>query len=219
MVEGDGDVLADIHQRVVTGCGGAGVGDLRAAQAIGRPGLVDVPAEDDVGLLALDECPECLAADVLPGAQPVAGRPVGGACGQKTRTRHSAISRRPSAARAPSSSSGSSCGVSRGESGAADTPAKPTSSTIAARPSTETPSSTSRSSIEAESQFPATARSVGASGRQLSIARSASSGVPNVVMSPPTTRTSTGPVAATAFATASNRPWTSTTYAILTTRP
>ena len=41
----------------------------------------------------------------------------------------------------------------------------------------------SRRSRTRESQFPATARSARASGRQPSIARSTSSGVPNVVMS------------------------------------
>ena len=47
-VERDGDALAEVHERVVTGRGGAGVDDLGAPDAVGRPRFVDVPAEDEV---------------------------------------------------------------------------------------------------------------------------------------------------------------------------
>src|SRR5262249_9380528 len=64
------------------------------------------------------------------------------------------------------------------------------------------------------SMFPAIAKSLGTRGRQSSTARSASSGVPRFVRSPPTSSTSTSPIASSTLGTASKRSCTSTTYAI-----
>ena len=151
----------------MAGCDRAGVDDARPPDVVDPARLVDVPAEQQVGLLAVDERAERLAADVLSGAEAVAGgrrtaAREGRRCGRGTPS----ISARPASARRPSSSSGTSYGVWSGECGAAEAPKKPTPSISTPRPSSETPSSTSRASISGESQLPATARSRGASGRQ-----------------------------------------------------
>lgn len=63
--------------------------------------------------------------------------------------------------------------------------------------------------------LPASAYITGAGARQSAIARSASSGVPPVVMSPPMTSRSMSPMPASASGTRSYAPWMSTMYPIL----
>src|SRR5581483_10198100 len=77
VIERDDDLLAELEQRVVRRGRGARIDDDRAADLVPAARLVDVSAQDDVGLLALDERPHRAAADVLAAPKPVACGPEG----------------------------------------------------------------------------------------------------------------------------------------------
>src|SRR5438034_11802477 len=74
LVERDRESVVQLDQSPVSGRDGAGIHDPTRADQVLAARLVDVAAEDEVRLLALDEEAKSRASDMLPGSKAVARR-------------------------------------------------------------------------------------------------------------------------------------------------